>query len=445
MDSHVCVPSSWFRVAKTKRGTRNEEPETRNPKRGTRNEEPETRNPKRGTRNEEPETRNRTRRLRLFVTYTQNIMTSSKPSLSLIAPLLLLVLMINGCNADQASSQSEPVEQLFGTGDFAGSHILIAYSGALRADSSVTRTKEEAFEKAKELIAQLEASPEKFEELAGSESDGPSGAKGGDLGSWPRGQMVAEFDIAIEQLELNAITAEPVETAFGYHVIRRNELEKVPHYNADLFIIGFAGPQSPPMVSRDIEAARTLADSIKEVITQGNFEELAAKYNDAGEGEAVPTGVFPSTAQFPIPGMADTLSTVGFGDVVGPLAFQSGFAFVRRLEVSDQRAGSHILISYAGAQNASEEITRTKEEALEEAKRITGLAKADPDNFSELAKEHSDGPTGPMGGNLGKWFKGRMVPAFDDALDTMQPGDVTSEPIETEYGYHIIIRNEIVG
>lgn len=353
--------------------------------------------------------------------------------------------MLTGCNANQASSQSEPVEQLFGTGDFAGSHILVAYAGAMRADSGVTRTKDEAFEKAQSLIAQLNESPDKFEELARTESDGPSGAEGGDLGSWPRGQMVAEFDTAIELLEMHGITAEPVETAFGYHVIRRNELEKVAHYNADLFIVGFANPQSPPTVTRDIDAARVLSDSIKEVLTRDNFEELAAQYNDAGEGEAVPTGVFPETARFPIPGMADTLKTLGFGDVIGPLAFQGGFAFVRRLEVSDQRAGSHILISYTGAQNAGPDITRTKEEALEEAMRITALAKEDPSSFAELAMEHSDGPSGPQGGNLGKWFKGRMVPAFDDALDTMQPGDVTDEPVETDYGYHIIIRQEIVG
>ncbi|MBX2818293.1 MAG: peptidylprolyl isomerase [Rhodothermaceae bacterium] len=372
-------------------------------------------------------------------------MTSSKPSLSLFAPLLLLLLIISGCNANQASSQTEPDAQLFSSDDFAGSHILVAYSGAMRADSAVTRSKEEAFAKAEGLIAQLNEAPETFEELARTESDGPSGVEGGDLGSWPKGQMVAEFDAAIETLELNGITSEPVETAFGYHVIRRNAVEKIPHYNADLFIIGFAGPRTPPTITRDIEGARALADSLKDVINASNFEEMAAMHNDAGEGEATPVGVFPETAQLPISGLADTLSTVGFGEVVGPLAFQGGFAFVRRLEVSDQRAGAHILISYAGARNAADDITRTKEEALEEAMRITALAKEDPTNFAELAKEHSNGPSGPGGGDLGKWFKGRMVPAFDDALDTMDPGDITDEPVETEFGYHIIIRNEIGG
>lgn len=372
-------------------------------------------------------------------------MTSLKPSLSLFAPLLVLLLVTSGCNANQASSQSEPTEQLFGVGDYAGSHILVAYAGAMRADSAVTRTKEEAFEKAKDLIAQLNESPDQFEELARTESDGPSGVEGGDLGSWPKGQMVAEFDAAIETLELNGITSEPVETDFGYHVIRRNELTKEAHYNADLFIVGYAGPQSPPTVSRDIETARTLVDSIKAIINGDNFDEIAAKYNDAGDGEATPTGVFPASARFPIPGMADTLSTIGFNQVVGPLDFQGGYAFVRRVEVTDQRAGAHILIQYAGSQNAGEEITRTKEEALAEAQRITALAKADPSSFADLAREHSDGPSGPQGGDLGKWFKGRMVPEFDEALDTMQPGDVTDEPVETDFGYHIIIRNEVIG
>lgn len=373
-------------------------------------------------------------------------MTSSKPSLSLVTPLILLLLMVTGCNANQASSQSEPQEQLFGSGDFAGSHILIAYAGAMRADTSVTRSKEEALEKAQSLIAQLNESPEKFVELAQTESDGPSGPGGGDLGSWPKGQMVAEFDTAIEQLPIDGITTEPVETDFGYHVIRRNELEKIPHYSADLFIIGFASPQSPPNVTRDIEGARTLADSIKEVINADNFEEIASKYNDAGDGEPTPTGVFPESAQFPIPGMIDSLGTIAFNQVTGPLTFQGGFAFIRRLEVGEQRSGSHILISFAGSQGGDGNVTRTKEEALEEAMRITTMVKEDPAKFEELAREHSDDPSAQFnGGHLGKWFKGMMVPEFDEAVDTMKPGDVTSEPVETDFGYHIIMRSEVMG
>jgi len=59
----------------------------------------------------------------------------------------------------------------------------------------------------------------KFIELAKSKSTGPSGPKGGDLGSFTKGQMVPEFSKAVWALNVGDITKVPVKTQFGYHVI----------------------------------------------------------------------------------------------------------------------------------------------------------------------------------------------------------------------------------
>ncbi len=59
----------------------------------------------------------------------------------------------------------------------------------------------------------------KFIELAKAKSTGPSGPKGGDLGSFNKGQMVPEFSKAVWGLNVGEITAKPVKTQFGYHVI----------------------------------------------------------------------------------------------------------------------------------------------------------------------------------------------------------------------------------
>ena len=59
----------------------------------------------------------------------------------------------------------------------------------------------------------------KFIELAKSKSTGPSGPKGGDLGSFSKGQMVPEFSKAVWALDVGTITTKPVKTQFGYHVI----------------------------------------------------------------------------------------------------------------------------------------------------------------------------------------------------------------------------------
>lgn len=104
-------------------------------------------------------------------------------------------------------------------------------------------------------------------------------------------------------------------------------------------------------------------------------------------------------------------------------------------------AGAHILVMYEGSMRAPAEITRTKEEALELAKEIAAMAKAG-DDFAELAKEYSDGPSGPNGGDLGVWQKGRMVPEFDTAILGMDIGGV-SDPVETDFGYHVILRKKV--
>ncbi|MCF6244049.1 MAG: peptidylprolyl isomerase [Sulfurovum sp.] len=59
----------------------------------------------------------------------------------------------------------------------------------------------------------------KFIELAKSKSTGPSAPKGGDLGTFSKGQMVPEFDKVVWALKVGEMSAKPVKTQFGYHVI----------------------------------------------------------------------------------------------------------------------------------------------------------------------------------------------------------------------------------
>lgn len=60
------------------------------------------------------------------------------------------------------------------------------------------------------------------------------------------------------------------------------------------------------------------------------------------------------------------------------------------------------------------------------------------DDFGQLAEEHSSDPTGPNGGDLG-WFQAeQMVPSFSDAVEALEPGSYTKEPVQTQFGWHII-------
>lgn len=59
--------------------------------------------------------------------------------------------------------------------------------------------------------------------------------------------------------------------------------------------------------------------------------------------------------------------------------------------------------------------------------------------FSDVAKAKSTGPTGPEGGDLG-WFKaGQMVPPFAQALKQMKKGTYSKTPVQTQFGWHVIL------
>lgn len=99
------------------------------------------------------------------------------------------------------------------------SHILVSYAGASGAGTEVSRTKEQALERAANLKAQLDAGAN-FTQLARTQSDGESGKDGGSLGSISRGVMAAPFEEVAFALTKPGQIAGPVETQFGYHIIR---------------------------------------------------------------------------------------------------------------------------------------------------------------------------------------------------------------------------------
>lgn len=78
-------------------------------------------------------------------------------------------------------------------------------------------------------------------------------------------------------------------------------------------------------------------------------------------------------------------------------------------------------------------LVKTEEEARKIIEELKGGA-----DFIELAKEKSTGPSGPQGGDLGFFGKGRMVPEFEQAAFAMNTGEFSSEPVKTQFGFHVL-------
>jgi peptidyl-prolyl cis-trans isomerase C len=66
----------------------------------------------------------------------------------------------------------------------------------------------------------------------------------------------------------------------------------------------------------------------------------------------------------------------------------------------------------------------------------------DGKDFIELAKVQSTGPSGPNGGDLGWFSSDQMVKPFSDAVASLDDGEYTKQPVQTQYGWHVILREE---
>jgi len=104
-------------------------------------------------------------------------------------------------------------------------------------------------------------------------------------------------------------------------------------------------------------------------------------------------------------------------------------------------AAQHVLIAYRGAKNAPPGVKRTKAAAKTLADEVAAKAKAGSD-FSALVQEYSEDPgTKDRLGSVGKFTPDKMVRPFSDAAFKLRVDEV-SAPVETEFGFHVIKRNQ---
>ena len=88
--------------------------------------------------------------------------------------------------------------------------------------------------------------------------------------------------------------------------------------------------------------------------------------------------------------------------------------------------------------NASHILVKEKNTASEIIKKLNNKS-----NFTDLAKQFSIGPSGKNGGNLNWFSPGQMVQSFEEATFALNKGQITQKPVQTKFGFHIIVLNDI--
>lgn len=105
---------------------------------------------------------------------------------------------------------------------------------------------------------------------------------------------------------------------------------------------------------------------------------------------------------------------------------------------SEERKASHILVSVSADTPEDE-----KQAAREKAESLLEQVKQDPEQFAEIAKEHSDDSgSAALGGDLGFFGRGVMVKSFEDKIFSMQLDEI-SDIVETDFGLHVIKLTDI--
>ncbi len=95
----------------------------------------------------------------------------------------------------------------------------------------------------------------------------------------------------------------------------------------------------------------------------------------------------------------------------------------------------HILFAAGPDQQTARSIAKGR------AQDVLKVLQDKPEAFSDLALEYSACPSKETGGNLGQLTKGSTVSEFEQALQSMQAGELSEVPVETKFGYHIIYLN----
>jgi NIMA-interacting peptidyl-prolyl cis-trans isomerase 1 len=206
-----------------------------------------------------------------------------------------------------------------------------------------------------------------------------------------------------------------------------------------------ADPQLRRTQPEALERARMLSGM---AINGDHLLELVTKYSDRA-GAAEDLGINRVHPEHPEPFSADVVDAalaLTPGRISQPIAPPEGYMVIERMRdpaPGPERIGAkHILISFAGASKAIPGVVRSEAEARTLAAEIVKQARLPNADWNALASQYTDEAAGKgTGGDLGKFQRGRMVPAFEKAAFALAVGQI-SDVVQSPFGFHIIQRYE---
>jgi len=189
----------------------------------------------------------------------------------------------------------------------------------------------------------------------------------------------------------------------------------------------------------NIAAEKKARTVLTESYSNKDFASLVTKYSEDDKSKSN-GGNIGFINDKTLPKIFEWAKTHKDGDVSRELIKDAdGWNIVQRVGEKDGDkyvAASHLLICYQGLSNCTSQYT--KEQALSKIKELK--SETTPANFASLVKQYSTEPNAKTSaGDLGKFKAGDMVKEFEQVAFSMPVGAI-SDPVETQFGYHLIYK-----
>ncbi len=252
--------------------------------------------------------------------------------------------------------------------------------------------------------------------------------------SMPEFQKDGQFsqELYDQVLTANGLTPSRFEANMRGEILTQQVRDSV----TGLAFVPHAVPEHSMQVQKQLREVSTATIRASEYLTQAKVDpaEVKAYYDKHPEEFRIPEQV---KIEFVVLSANNLIAAQQVTDEDAKKFYDENAS---KFQGDEERRASHILIAFGASKDAA-----AKAAAKKKVEEVLAAAKKPGAKFDELAKKYSQDPgSAANGGDLGPIKRGIMVKPFEDAVFSMAPGSI-SEPVETEFGYHIIKLTGVTG